>query len=70
MTYRIPLKVRLRYARNKRDRYHRDPDYRLACINKERARRGAPLIAALEEMGDPRAGNRDNALRDEQGRFA
>lgn len=69
MTYRLPLPLRQRLARNKRDRYARDPEYRLACINKERARRGAPLIASLAEVGNPRNGRR-GAPRDEQGRFA
>lgn len=69
MAYSLPLKARLRFARNKRDRYARDPEYRLAYINKSRARRGAPLIASLADMGNPRDGRR-SAPRDEQGRFA
>lgn len=67
--YSLPLSERRRHARNKRNRYARDPEYRLACINKERARRGAPPIASLADMGNPRDGRR-GAARDERGRFA
>jgi hypothetical protein len=58
--YSLPLSERLRYAR--------DPNYRLACINASRARRGAPPIASLSDMGNPRDGRR-GAPRDQQGRF-
>lgn len=68
MTYALPLRERRRHARNKRERYSRDPEYRLARINDSRARRGAPPIATLADMGNPRDGRR-NALRDERGRF-
>jgi hypothetical protein len=69
MRYRLPLAERQRFARNKRDRYATDPEYRLACINAARARRGAPPIATLADMGNPRDGRR-GAERDERGRFA
>jgi hypothetical protein len=67
--YRLPLNLRRRLARNKNERYARDPEFRLACINASRARRGAPPITSLAEMGNPRGGRRD-APRDERGRFA
>lgn len=69
MRFRLPLSERFRYAKNKRARYWRDPEFRLACINKERARRGAPSIVSLADMGNPRDGRR-GAPRDERGRFA
>ena len=50
MTYRLPLRERLRFARNKRDRYHRDPDYRLDCINRARARKGLEQVASLDSV--------------------
>lgn len=68
-SYRLPLRERQRFARNKRERYERDPEYRLACINQARAYRGAPPISSLAEMGNPRDGRR-GAPRDERGRFA
>ena len=54
MTYALPLAERLRHARNKREQYWRDPAYRLACINRTRARDGKPPIddlAAVETRG-------------------
>jgi len=48
--YRLPLKDRQRYARNKRDRYYRDPEYRLARINETRQRCGREPYATLAEV--------------------
>lgn len=50
MAFALPLKERQRYARNKRDRYWRDPEYRLARINGQRIRAGKPTIASLSEV--------------------
>ena len=69
MRYRTPLAQRLRYARNKRERYHRDEAYRLARINAARAQRGLTPVNDLSEIGDPRRG-RVGAPRDASGRFA
>ncbi len=50
MAFSLPLSERQRFARNKRDRYWRDPVYRLERINAHRARSGRPLVASLEEI--------------------
>jgi hypothetical protein len=50
MIYRLPLRERQRYARNKRDRYYRDPEYRLAQINASRSRKGLPPYDTLEQV--------------------
>ena len=68
MTYALPLPKRQRFARNKRERYWRDPAFRLACINRAREQRGAPPIVSLDEMGD-RRNTRPGAPRDQRGRF-
>lgn len=68
MPFRLSLHDRQRFARNKRDRYRRDPDFRLRCINASRAQRGAAPISSLSQMGDRFAG-RPNGKRDNRGRF-
>lgn len=50
MTYSLSLHDRRRYANAKRERYWRDPEYRLARINGYRATAGKPLIASLDEI--------------------
>ena len=50
MTYRLPLRDRLRLARNKRERYYRDPDYRLKRINETRIRAGREPYGSLDEV--------------------
>jgi hypothetical protein len=50
MTYRMPLALRRRMAGNKRDRYHRDPDYRLQRINEARTRRRREPYRSLDEV--------------------
>lgn len=50
MTYALPLAERQRYARNKRNQYWRDPEYRLRQINSVRAREGKPLFADIAEV--------------------
>lgn len=54
MTYTMPLEDRLAAARYERERYWRDPEYRLKRINHTRALRGAPLIRSLDEMSAPK----------------
>jgi hypothetical protein len=50
MKFRTPLRERQRFARNKRDRYLRDPNYRLGQINAVRERRGLPPYRSLDEV--------------------
>ena len=50
MKYKLSLAERQRYARNKRERYHRDPAYRLARINERRTRAGMPAYASLDDV--------------------
>jgi hypothetical protein len=38
--FKLPFSERERFARNKRDRYYRDPVYRLKRINETRQRSG------------------------------
>lgn len=59
--FRLPLSTRRRLAANKRARYWRDPDFRLACINREREKTGIPPLDKVE------AG--PMVARDERGRF-
>lgn len=49
MKYKLPLALRQRYARNKRERYARNAAYRLECINKRRSKDGSPLLNSIEE---------------------
>lgn len=71
MTYRLPLSKRQHMAAYKRWRYRVDPEYRLSCINRGRAKRGEPQITdlsgfdSLAEIPDPRSPVR----RDKLGRF-
>jgi hypothetical protein len=32
------------------ERYWNDPDYRLQCINRDRARRGAPPLQSVDDI--------------------
>lgn len=50
MTYAMPLEDRKAAADYERDRYRRDPAYRLKRINLTRARRGLPLRDSLEGL--------------------
>jgi hypothetical protein len=47
--YDAPLAERMRHAELKRQRYRRNPEMRLAAINKARVREGRPTISSLEE---------------------
>jgi hypothetical protein len=48
--FRLSLHDRERMARNKRERYRRDPAYRLARINEQRLRKGLPPYASLDQV--------------------
>lgn len=50
MTYAMPLADRKAAADYERERYHRDPAYRLKRINLTRARRGLPPRESLEGL--------------------
>lgn len=62
--YALPLEDRKRLAAYQRARYWTDEAFRLRCINRDRARKGKPPIASLDEMRPSRSN------RDERGRFA
>ena len=67
MPYAMPLADRLRISRRERERYERDPDFRLKQINRTRQRRGMQPLPDLPE----RCGSRLRTdQRDERGRFA
>lgn len=66
--FKLSLEQRQRFARNKRNRYWRNPQVRLARINDERAKRGSPPIASLEEVGT-RSVPASMRSRDAIGRF-
>lgn len=48
--YRTSLSKRRHRSAKLVDRYWSDPEFRLARINADRARRGCPLIDSLEEV--------------------
>ena len=48
--YDLPLERRLRISRLRRERYANDPEYRLRCVNRERAKLGLPLAANANEI--------------------
>lgn len=50
MGFVLSLHDRRREANYKRDRYWRDPAYRLSRINECRERTGRPLIGSLAEI--------------------
>ena len=50
MAYTLPYEDRLHFAEVQRDRYERDPQFRLRQINRMRRRRGMPLIEDLSEI--------------------
>lgn len=50
MSYVLPLEDRLHFAAVQRERYWRDPDFRLRQINRTRARRGQPPLQSLAEV--------------------
>lgn len=50
MKFSLSLHDRQRFARNKRDRYWRDSDYRLRRINESRAAKGLPPAKSLDEI--------------------
>ena len=68
MAFKLSLAKRRRAVKSNSRRYHENPAYRLAVINRARAQRGAVPIASLDEMGDPKRG-RVGAGRDAKGRF-
>jgi hypothetical protein len=56
--YATPLAERLRIASYYRERYKRDPDYRLRKVNCLRARQGLAPRASIEELAPkPGAGS-------------
>lgn len=50
MIYALPFRLRERLARNKRERYWRDPEFRLKCINTSRAKKGLPPVSDLADV--------------------
>lgn len=50
MTFAMPLEDRVAAANYARERYRRDPAYRLKRINLTRARRGLPPRDSLEGL--------------------
>lgn len=50
MSYVLPLEDRMHFAAVQKERYWRDPVFRLRQINKVRARRGKPPLASLDEL--------------------
>lgn len=50
MIFDLPLETRLRIAKRRNERYATDEEYRLKCVNRERARRGLPLAANVNEI--------------------
>lgn len=62
--YALPLHIRQHKAAYLKARYWTDDEFRLRCINRDRARKGKPPIASLDEMGGR------NTRRDGKGRFA
>lgn len=50
MPFALSLHDRQRFARNKRERYWRDPEYRLLRINECRQRNGRPVVSSLAEV--------------------
>lgn len=48
--YKTPLKERLRIAEYHRERYKRDPEYRLRKVNMLRAWQGLPLRQSVDEI--------------------
>lgn len=63
MAFAMPLAKRRTQAAYKRSRYWADPAFRLACINRSRARAGIPPLDELPDTGPLVA-------RGERGRFA
>lgn len=59
MRYDMPLEDRRKRAERRKVRYSTDPDFRLREINRDRARRGVPLISDLSQMADRYAGLRN-----------
>lgn len=66
MSFYDSLQSRRRRSERFKERYHGDPDYRLAWINAGRARRGAALLGSLDEVPAPHSWQR----RGERGRFS
>ena len=63
MAYRDePLSNRVRWASNRRQRYHSDEVYRLARINEQRRIHGRPLLDSLEQL--PRRGGQNRKQRE------
>jgi hypothetical protein len=50
MAYVLSLEERLHFARVQRERYERDPEFRLSQINRARSRRGMPPVRSLDEI--------------------
>lgn len=50
MRYELPLEDRLHFAKVQRERYQRDPDFRLKQINRTRQRRGMEPVRDLSEV--------------------
>jgi hypothetical protein len=50
--YRTSLQKRRHRSAKLVDRYWSDPEFRLARINADRARRGRPLIQSLDEVAE------------------
>lgn len=65
--YETTLAERLRIARYYRERYARDPEFRLKKLNRSRAHAGLPPRNSVDEIGTY---SRRHTTRDERGRFA
>lgn len=50
MTFVLSLEERIHFANVQRERYQRDPDFRLKQINRSRQRRGMPVVECLSEV--------------------
>lgn len=63
MTYRISLARRRTLAEWKRARYWSDPEYRLSCINRTRAKAGLPALDAVPAEPLAKRGARGRFVR-------
>lgn len=66
--YQTSLEERLRCSRYNRDRYQRDPEYRLRRLNAGRIHQGLKPRASVDEIGTVADGAK-NRQRDARGRY-
>ena len=70
--FKNPLRYRQREANYRRERYARDPDFRLTLLNRMRLRSGLPTLASVDEIrSHSELASRTARLRerDARGRF-